>query len=56
MDDVDESKEVSKKYKEVWDGIKKDIETINDGKKVEYGKGFKKIGLSLMMNCQWINL
>ena len=40
LDDVTETKEVSKKYKEVWDGIKKDIETINDGKKVEYGKDF----------------
>ena len=38
LDDVDESKEVSKKYKEVWDGIKKDIETINGGEKVKYEK------------------
>ena len=29
--------------KEVWDGIKKEIETINGGKKVEYSKDFKKI-------------
>ena len=43
MDDVDENKEVSKKYEEVWDGIKKDIETINGGKRVEYEKDFKKI-------------
>ena len=43
LDDVDESKEVSKKYKEVWDGIKKDIETINGGKRVEYGKDFIKV-------------
>ena len=43
MDDVDENKEVSEKSKELWDGIKKDIETINDGKKVEYSKDFKKI-------------
>ena len=43
MDDVDENKEVSEKFKELWDGIKKDIETINDGKKVEYSKDFKKI-------------
>ena len=42
LDDVDQNKEVSKKYKEVWNGIKKDIETINDGKTVEYGKGLKK--------------
>ena len=42
LDDVDENKEVSKKDKEVWDRIKKDIEKINDGKKVEYGKYLKK--------------
>ena len=40
LDDVDENKEVSKKYEEVWDGIKKDIEMINDGERVEYGKDF----------------
>ena len=31
LDDVDENKEVSKKYKEVWEGVKKEIETINGG-------------------------
>ena len=41
--DVAENKEVLKKYEEVWDGIKKDIETINGGEKVEYEKDFKKI-------------
>ena len=35
--------EVSKKYKEVWDGTKKEIETINGGKKVEHSKDFKNI-------------
>ena len=40
LDDVDENKEVSKKYEEVSDRIKKDIETINGGKKVEYSKDF----------------
>ena len=40
LDDTDENKEVSKKYKEVWDRIKKEIETINGGKKNEYGKDF----------------
>ena len=43
LDDVDENKEVSKKYEEVWNGIKKEIETINGGKKIEYGKDFIKI-------------
>ena len=40
LDDVDENKEVSKKYQEVWNGIKKGIETINGGEKIEYGKDF----------------
>ena len=42
LDDVDENKEVSKKYEEVWEGVKKEIETINGGERVEYGKDFKK--------------
>ena len=42
LDDRDENKEVSKKYKEVWEGVRKEIETINGGEKVEYGKDFKK--------------
>ena len=37
-DDRDENKEISKKYNEVWEGIKKEIETTNGGKKIEYGK------------------
>ena len=40
LDDVDENKEVSKKYEEVWKGVKKEIETINGGEKVEYRKYF----------------
>ena len=40
LDDVDENKEVSKKYEEVWEGVKKETEAINDNKKVEYGKDF----------------
>ena len=40
LDDVDENKEDSKKYEEVWKSIKKDIETINGGERVEYGKDF----------------
>ena len=43
LDDVDENKEVSKKYKKAWDGIKNNIETNNGGEKVEYGKDSKKI-------------
>ena len=52
LDDLDENKEVSKKCKEVWGGIKKEIETINGGKNIEYGKDFKKLGLNVMMICR----
>ena len=41
FDSTDENKEVLKKY--TWDGIKDKIETINGGKKGEYGKDFTKI-------------
>ena len=43
FDYTDENKEVLKKYTELWDGIKNEIETINGGKKREYGKDFMKI-------------
>ena len=38
LDDLDENKEVLKKYKKVTEGIKKEIETINSGEKIECGK------------------
>ena len=40
LDDLDENKKVLKKYEEVWEGIKKEIKTINSGEKIEYGKDF----------------
>ena len=40
LDDLDENKEVLKKYEEVWEGIKKEIEAINSGEKNEYEKDF----------------
>ena len=43
LDDVVENKEVSKKYEEVWEGVKKEIETINGGKKIDYGKDYMEI-------------
>ena len=43
FDSADENKEVLKKYTELWNGVKNEIETINGGKKGEYGKGFIKI-------------
>ena len=52
LDDVDENKEVSKKYEEVWEDVKNEIETINGAKKLNMGKIFKKLGLDLMMVCQ----
>ena len=33
LHDVNENKEVSKKYEEVWEGVKKEIETIKWGRK-----------------------
>ena len=39
LDDIDENK-VLKKYEEVWEGIKKEIETINGDEKIEYVKDF----------------
>ena len=43
LDDVDKNKKVLKRYEEVWEGIKKEIEIINGGKKIEYGEDFQKI-------------
>ena len=43
LDDVDENKEVSEKYREVRNVIKKETQTINGGKKIEYGKKILKI-------------
>ena len=33
-------KKCQKKYEEVWEGVKKEIEAINGGEKIEYGKDF----------------
>ena len=56
LDDVNKNKKVSKKYEEVWGAIKKEIETINGGKKLNMGKILKILGSNLMMICQWISL
>ena len=56
MDVVDESKEVLKKYEEVWEGIKKKLKPLIVAQKLNTGKIFKILGLSLMMICHWINL
>ena len=39
---VDENKEVSKKYEEVWEGVKKEIKTVNDSKKNRTWERFLK--------------
>ena len=49
LDDVDENKEVLKKYEEVWESIKKKLKPLKVPKKVNMGKIFKKLGLILMM-------
>ena len=38
LEDVDENKKVLKKYEEVWVGVKKEIETIVGGKKLNMAK------------------
>ena len=43
LDNIDENKEVLKKYEDVWEGIKKEIETITSSEKIKYDKHFKKI-------------
>ena len=54
---MDEKKEVSKKYEEVWEGVnKKKLKQLMVVKKLNLGKIFKKFGLNLMMICHWINL
>ena len=50
LDDVDENKQVSKKYEEVWEGVKREFETINGGERVNMRKIFKKLGLTAGIN------
>ena len=52
LDNVDENKEVSKKYEEVWEMLKKILKRLMVAKKLNMGKIFKKLGSSLMMTCQ----
>ena len=40
LNDVNENKEVSKKYEEVWEDVKKEIESINGGEKNITWEGF----------------
>ena len=43
FDSTDENKEVLKRHIKLWNRIKNEIETINGGKKGEYGNDFMKI-------------
>ena len=52
--DSTDNKEVLKKYAELWDGIKSEIETINDSKKEEYVKCFMEITFNTDNNL-WLN-
>ena len=47
FDSTDENKEVLKKYTELSDEIKNEIETINSSKKSQYGKDFMKIKFNI---------
>ena len=38
LDDVNENIEISKKYKEVWEGVKKEIKQLMVAKKLNMGK------------------
>ena len=43
FDSVDENKEVLKKYRDVWDGIKNKIKAINGDEENDYEKDYIKI-------------
>ena len=52
LDYIFENKEVLEKYEEIWEDIKKEIETINGGKKkLNMEKILKQLDLSLMIIC-----
>ena len=51
LDDVDENKEVSKNMKKFGKVLKKKLKRLMVVKKLNMGKIFKKLGLSLMMIC-----
>ena len=44
---------VTKKYADVWDGIKNEIETINGGKENDYGKDYMKIKSNSDNDLPW---
>ena len=40
---TDKNKQVLKKYTDLWDNVKNQIETISGNKQIEYGRDFMKI-------------
>ena len=51
LDDVNENKEVSKNMKKFGKVLKKKLKRLIVAKKLNMGKIFKKLGLSLIMIC-----
>ena len=51
LDDVDENKEVSKKYEEFGKVLNKKLKRLMVTRKLNMGKILKKLGLNLMMIC-----
>ena len=49
FDSTDENKKIFKKYRELWDEIKNEIETINSDKKVNMVKILWKLNLIQMI-------
>ena len=49
FDSKDENKEVLQKSKELWNKIENEIETINCGRKGEYGEDFMKIKIKHLL-------
>ena len=56
LDDVDENKKVSKNMKKFGTELKKILKRLMVGKELNMREISKKLSLSLMMTCQWINL
>ena len=56
LDDVDENKEASQNMKKFGTELKKKLKRLMVLKTWIWERFKKKLGLNLMMICQWINL
>ena len=56
LDDVDENKEASQDMKKFGTELKKKLKRLMVLKNWIWERFKKKLGLNLMMICQWINL